>query len=160
MNKEELLKEIEKLKGKIMQLEEKLDKPKFERTKEYHTVDIACGEAVNYCFNDVHCEDDNYNFKNNNYFITEKHAKDVAEKINFLLKLERLHDIYCLNYVPNWNDGKYKWYVFFDKELKSYNFTSDLYWDRKVATYFDSEETAQKVCNILNNELEKNNDLK
>lgn len=93
-------------------------------------------------------------FENNNYFHTKERAEEVADKINFLLKLERLHNTFCPDYKPDWDDGKYKWYVFFDKELKFYNFTSDLYWNKKVATYFDSEETAEKVCETLNKGLE------
>lgn len=144
--------------NEIKKLEAEKEKPAFERAEEgkkYYIVAVdAYGREVVKEYIEEHMRFDKSMFKNNNYFLTKERAEEVADKINFLLKLERLHDIYCLNYVPNWNDGKYKWYVFFDKELESYNFTSDLYWNKKVATYFDSEETANKVCEILNKELE------
>lgn len=161
---EELTEEIENCKDIIKSSEEEIErlkveaeKPAFERVEKgqtYYYVSVECGKVITTCIEETGLLFDNEAFKNNNYFLTEKRAEEVADKINFLLKLERLHDIYCLNYVPNWNDGKYKWYVFFDKELESYNFTSDLFWNKKVATYFDSEETANKVCEILNKELE------
>nr|DAF88619.1 MAG TPA: hypothetical protein [Siphoviridae sp. ctqzz19] len=144
--------------NEIKKLEAEKERPAFERVEKglrYYCVGVnELGVTV-----EPHIDNrlifSDAMFKNNNYFLTKERAEEVADKINFLLKLERLHDIYCLNYAPNWNDGKYKWYVFFDNELESYNFTSDLYWNKKVATYFDSEETAKKVCEILNKELEK-----
>ena len=143
--------------NEIKKIEAEKEKPAFERVekdKNYYLLSDFRGEIIAHPIPDDGSELHKKRFENNNYFLTKERAEEVADKINFLLKLERLHDIYCLNYVPNWNDGKYKWYVFFDKELESYNFTSDLYWNKKVATYFDSEETANKVCEILNKELE------
>ena len=55
---------------------------------------------------------DKASFENNNYFHTKKRAEEVADKINFLLKLERLHDTYCPDYVPDWQDNARKYYVF------------------------------------------------
>lgn len=92
-------------------------------------------------------------FKNNNYFLTEERAKEVADKINFLLKLERLHDIFCPDYNPDWEDENLKWVVLFDCMDKEYiaNWTAACANERMV--YFDSLETACKVCEILNKEI-------
>lgn len=143
--------------NEIKKLEAEKEKPTFERVekdKNYYLLGDFRGKIIAHPIPDDGSELHKRRFENNNYFHTEERADEVADKINFLLKLERLHDVYCPDYKPDWDDRKYKWYVFFDKELKSYNFASDLYWDRKVATYFDSEETADKVCEILNKELE------
>lgn len=90
----------------------------------------------------------------NNCFKTEKRAKEVLDKIKFLLKLERLHDIYCPNYKPNWNEesGSVKHYVCYD--------TSEEKWcsryveaiEDAIQVYFPTREIAQKVCDILNSE--------
>lgn len=135
----------------------RMDGGKFERVEKgekYYFVDVYRGKFYAKHEVDENSILDDEIYASNNYFLTRERAEEVANKINFLLKLERLHDVYCPDYKPDWDDGKYKWYVFFDKELESYNFTSDLYWNKKVATYFDSEETANKVCEILNKELE------
>lgn len=94
-------------------------------------------------------------FKSNNYFLTKERAEEVADKINFLLKLERLHDVYCPDYKPDWEEGKdeCKWFIRFDAKNKEYlAFWTTIYRDATV--YFDSKETAKKVCEILNKELE------
>ena len=94
-------------------------------------------------------------FENNNYFHTKERAEEVADKINFLLKLERLHNTFCPDYKPDWEEGKdeCKWFIRFDAKNKEYlAFWTTIYRDATV--YFDSKETAKKVCEILNKELE------
>lgn len=95
-------------------------------------------------------------FKNNNYFFTRERAEEVADKINFLLKLERLHDTFCPDYKFDWEDKEREcyWYVQIDSRTKRYEALWSYY---KVVTtaYFDSRETACKVCDVLNKELEK-----
>lgn len=94
-------------------------------------------------------------FKNNNYFRTKERAEEVADKINFLLKLERLHDTYCPDYKPDWSDvSNAKWRVAFDHEKKKYVLCWDWAVDCKTV-YFDSEETAKKVYETLNKEIER-----
>lgn len=95
-------------------------------------------------------------FKNNNYFHTKERAEEVADKINFLLKLERLHDIYCPDYKPDWDDNwKEKNNVLFDNESGKYISANAYSVDNHTTVYFDSRENAEKVCEILNKELEK-----
>ena len=140
-------KEIEMLKSK---------ESAFERVEEdcnYYYVDISAGQAVADFQPEFYAPFDDTNFKNNNYFLTRERAEEVADKINFLLKLERLHDIYCPNYKPDWNNmGEHKWYATFDSEDKKYTkLWTNIYLEAVV--HFDSEETADKVCEILNKEL-------
>ena len=66
---------------------------------------------------------DKLNFENNNYFLTKERAEEVADKIKFLLKLERLHDIYCPDYKPNWNnEWESKFYIFYKVVRKAHSF--------------------------------------
>ena len=138
--------------------------PKFERVAKYEKYyslvfnadaqTTQCIERGEYCYDDTDC------YESNNYFHTRERAKEVADKINLLLKLERLHDIYCPNYVPDWNDkDKVKYYVFKNEFVSisiwdiGYVSTSDI-----SDVYFPTEEIAKKVCDILNAE-ERNKDV-
>lgn len=98
---------------------------------------------------------DKASFENNNYFHTRKRAEEVADKINFLLKLERLHDTYCPDYVPDWQDNVRKYYVFYGTKDSTYYVGGCLAVDRKPCVYFPTTEIAQKVCDILNGETKK-----
>lgn len=95
---------------------------------------------------------DKASFENNNYFHTRKRAEEVADKINLLLKLERLHDTYCPDYVPDWQDNARKYYVFYGTKYSTYYVGGCLAVDRKPCVYFPTTEIAQKVCDILNGE--------
>lgn len=95
---------------------------------------------------------DKASFENNNYFHTRKRAEEVADKINLLLKLERLHDTYCPDYVPDWQDNARKYYVFYGTKDSTYYVGGCLAVDRKPCVYFPTIEIAQKVCDILNGE--------
>lgn len=96
-------------------------------------------------------------FENNNYFHTKKRAEEVADKINFLLKLERFHDIYCPNYKPDWsNDKDYKHYIYYDEKAKKWTFDVVTKYHLVVCVYFPTSEIAQKVCDILNKERGNN----
>ena len=95
-------------------------------------------------------------FEGNNYFHTEKRAQEVADKINFLLKLERLHDIYCPDYVPDWgNHDEYKYSIFYNNYNRNYCIGMFSVNNYKNNAFFATKEIAQKVCNILNAELEE-----
>lgn len=95
---------------------------------------------------------DKASFENNNYFHTRKRAEEVADKINLLLKLERLHDTYCPDYVSDWQDNARKYYVFYGTKDSTYYVGGCLAVDRKPCVYFPTTEIAQKVCDILNGE--------
>lgn len=140
-------KEIEMLKSK---------EPAFERVKKdksYYLLGDFSGKIIAHPIPDDGSEIHKKRFENNNYFHTEERADEVADKINFLLKLERLHDTFCPDYKPDWEDGRPKWAVFFTDDDKEYI----TIWTTRpkgcTTVYFDSKETADKVCKILNEEL-------
>ena len=141
-------KEIEMLKSK---------EPVFERVKKdknYYLLRDFSGKIIAHHIPDDESELHKKRFENNNYFHTEERAEEVADKINFLLKLERLHDTFCPDYKPDWSDvSNAKWRVAFDHEKKKYVLCWDWAADCKTV-YFDSEETAKKVYETLNKELE------
>ena len=98
---------------------------------------------------------DHGNFLSNNYFHTKERAEEVINKMEFLLKLERLHDIYCPDYVPNWDSNlekDWKYYVFYNYSLKCWMVGSCALNKIPTITYFPSQEIAEKVCDILNEE--------
>lgn len=140
-------KEIEMLKSKGPAFE------RVEESKKYYFIGDFLGKIIDYSTFEEESEIHKRRFENNNYFLTDERAEEVADKINFLLKLERLHDIYCPNYKPDWNNmEENKWYATFDSRNKKYTrFWTNVYLEAVV--YFDSKETAEKVCEILNKEL-------
>lgn len=131
--------------------------PKFERVGKYGKYySILFNGAAMTCEerdNGQNCFDDTDNFESNNYFKTEQRAQEVADKINFLLKLERLHDIYCPDYKPDWKGADDKHYVVRDGQRKKYACRSTIGWSGIACVFFPTREIAQKVCNILNEEL-------
>lgn len=134
--------------------------PKFERVdkyKEYFSLTFDGGAMI--CEErdcGGNCYDDTNNFECYNYFHTDKRAQEVADKINLLLKLERLHDIYC----PNSESGKYYISQNTESGRYCYGYIRNVPNKFPTSTMFPSEEIAQKVCDILNAELmgEKSND--
>lgn len=145
-----------RLKGwKIPEVEEEPTFKRLAKRRRYWNVEICEGKAIIAQNCEQNYSDDDNNFRNNNYFYTKERAKEVADKINFLLKLERQHDIYCPDYKPDWeNNMTQKHYVLFDNESRRYIRTNAYSVDTGTSVYFDSEETAQKVCDALNKELE------
>ena len=67
---------------------------------------------------------------------------------------ERLHDIYCPDYKPNWNnEWESKFYIFYNIPYKKYQYSVSYWTPYCLNIYFNSEETAEKVCEILNKEI-------
>ena len=145
--------------NEIKKLEAKAEKPAFERAEEgkkYYAVivDSYKGLLVKEYLEEYMSFDESM-FKNNNYFLTKERAKEVADKINFLLKLERLHDTFCPGYKPDWDDkSKAKWTVVFDYDKNKYASYWNAVTDNRTIVYFDSSKTADKVCETLNKGLE------
>lgn len=138
--------------------------PKFERVKSrenYSCIIInSCGASV-VGDKDFDTDADLRYFKNNNYFHTCGRAQEVADKINFLLKLERLHDTFCPDYKPDWNDGENKYFVFYDNTCKRYAFNAVAVVEYEPGVYFPTGKIAKKVCDILDAEQEeKQNEVK
>lgn len=145
--------------NEIKKLEAEKEKPAFERLKKgegYYSIRKGiAGEFISDLLTEENTSFDKNYFENNNYFHTKERAEEVADKINFLLKLERLHDTFCPDYKPDWNDGATtKWCVVFDYGKKEYISCWNTFIDNHATVYFDSKETTEKVCDILNKELE------
>jgi hypothetical protein len=105
---------------------------------------------------DLDLPTDKGQYDNNNYFYTKKRAQEVADKLNFLLKMERLHDIYCPDFLPNWkNSDEVKYSVFYDNYSRIYRTSMFTVNDYKNNAFFATKEIAQKVRDILNAELER-----
>lgn len=132
---------------------------KFERVeykKQYFGVRV--NSEIDYgTFTEIGDMVDNAHFRHNNYFHTEQRAQEVADKINLLLKLERLYDTFCPDYVPDWgNCWLPKYYIYQDKSMGNIWICSAVSTDNDaVQVYFPTEEIAKKVCDILNAELKE-----
>lgn len=133
--------------------------PKFERVKEkerYYFIDLERFRG----FVVISDTEDNYSadealYNNNNYYHTKQRAQEVADKFNFLLKLERFHDMFCPDYKPNWNSDERKHYVFYSHNSECYSVGSVGNSEYKTNVFFPTLEIAEKVCDILNKELEE-----
>ena len=104
------------------------------------------------------CDDDfdNRVIKSNNCFRTKERAEEAAKKIRMLLKLERYHDMFCPDYVPDWSSDDVTFIVDYDEREKQWGCDMIFLIRDAAQVYFDSKETAQKVCDLLNGEDEEN----
>jgi hypothetical protein len=156
---EATLKAVEEERNRLV-VQQKETESKFERVKEkeeYYLIDF---DRYRDCVVNSDTEEghflDEASYDNNNYFRTEKRAQEVVDKIHFLLRLERLHDTYCPDYTPDWkNSNELKYSVFYDNYSGHYHISMFSVNDYKNNTFFATKEIAQKVCNILNKELEE-----
>lgn len=154
---------VKSMKAALIAAEEERDRladqrreqePKFERVEKgeiYFT--ITSGLDIIRSIEGGYSVDDK-KYSVNNYFYTEERAQEVAGKINLLLKLERLHDIYCPDYKPDWERADDKHYVVRDEQRKKYVCGSTIGWSEVACVFFPTREITQKVCNILNEELD------
>lgn len=145
--------------NEIKKLEAEKERPAFERVEEGKKYYTVTADSYNRVFVREYIEEymrfDKLNFENNNYFLTKERAEEVADKINFLLKLERLHDTFCPDYKPNWNkEWESKFYIFYNIPYKKYQYGVSYWTPYCPNIYFNSEETAEKVCEILNKDNE------
>ena len=107
------------------------EQPKFERVKEdtpYFSLsfDVRAGLILISSTEKGICFD-SAAYNNNNYF----HTKD------------------------DWNDGKNKYFVFYDNTSKRYAFNAVAVVEYEPGVYFPTGKIAKKVCDILNAEQEE-----
>lgn len=144
--------------NEIKKLEAEKEKPAFERVEKglrYYGIEVNWLGATAESYVDNRSVFSGATFKNNNYFLTKERAEEVADKIKFLLKMERLHDTFCPDYKPDWdNNWKQKFYILFDNVSGIYLSTDAYSVDNHTTVYFDSRETANKVRDVLNKEIE------
>lgn len=123
---------------------------------EYFCILLKQGKFDVSKFTEYSLESDKIYFKNNNYFLTQERAQEVADKLNHLMRLERLHDELCPDYVPNWqNCNQDRYIIYYDARNKSYERAPAMTCYSKTDTFFSNFENAQKACDILNDELEQ-----
>ena len=94
-------------------------------------------------------------FRNNNYFLSKERADEVAEKIEAVLKIERMHDAFCPELVDG--TGKDVCYVGFDLKRRDFVYTLKEMSDVLIVAEFDSRETATKACRILDKKKRSDN---
>lgn len=150
---------IVKLDNVIKDLKEKISSEDnlFKRVKEgdnYYAVEISNSSGVvsrSENFN----EKSNFDFENDNYFLSKKLAISAADKARFVLKLERYHEMFCPDFNPDWsNIYETKYYIYFNNESKYF----EVSWTAGLnsvfqGTYFPSREIATKVCELINKEM-------
>ena len=95
-------------------------------------------------------EVDNHNFEIGNCFRTEERAEQIAKKMRLLLRLEQLHDMLCPDYVPDWGNYGQKFLVYFNHAENRWHIGASNAFELRCATYFDTEENAEKAAEILN----------
>ena len=146
---EKLEKQIEELRAEVERLK---NEEALKRTEHYYFFNID-GDG------DFYIDEDNDGittecYDNWNYFLSEESSERFLSAVEELKVLQHYHEMYCPNYIPNWNDeDEVKWYVFFNKALDRYQYSYDTYDFRLNEIYFDSEETVRKVCDRLNENL-------
>lgn len=149
-----IVKAYSELKGlKIPEVEEVEEIPQPWRAEEGENYYFVGTLGSVYKFKDTRSFHDNRAFEIGNYYKTEERTEDVAEKIKLIFKLERLHDIYCPEFKPNFKDlEELKCSIYFDHKDGLYRIYKCLSTEDVHGIYF-TEEAAEEVCRILNKEL-------
>lgn len=150
--KAEFLVKLEALE-KEAEMQKKQEEPKPwkpEAGEEYFFVN---NDLSIYCFCNYNGEEDRYNFEIGNCFRTGERAEQVAKKMRLLLRLEQLHDMLCPDYVPDWENYGQKFLVYFNHAENRWHIGASNAFELRCATYFDTEENAEKAAEILNKEM-------
>ena len=148
---------IKEVEAEKEQLIKEQNEPKFELTQneKYFFIDFlvrGAGLAVQKDIN-VNALGDRARENQNNCFKTKERAEEVLNKIKLLLKLERLHDIYCPDYKPDWDSLNKKYFVYYSHDWHRYIIRSECnQYESAQLTYFPTAAIAQKVRDILNEE--------
>ena len=158
MNNKEIMEKISELEQQIAELKEaaqKQDEPKAWNPKageDYWYISESMS-ATNADF----CEDDfdNRVIKSNNCFPTKERAEKAAKKIRMLLKLERYHDMFCPDYVPDYKGDETKYHLYFSHVQGKYEVSCSTGIESPCMAVFDTEENAEKAAEILNKEMRK-----
>jgi len=133
---------------KIQKRQEKLKPWKPEVGEKYFVAVEDGADVVQYCEDSI----DEFNIRFGNCFRTKERAEQVARKMRLLLRLEQLHDMLCPDYVPDWEDDRLKFYVYFDHEQGNLNITASSFCDALSLVAFETRENAEKAAEILNKE--------
>lgn len=149
----ETLKSVEQERDRLADERRELE-PELERVAggRYYYLDNFGYGAAFIETKDTNSSGDKYRFENNNYFLTKERVKEVYGKMYFLLKLERFHDIYCPDYIPDWDSLDKKYCVYYNHDWQIYICSECTRCESAQLTYFPTAAIAQKVRDILNKE--------
>lgn len=150
--KAEFLEKLETLQKevKMQQGEQKLWKPEIGESYFFIRSDFGVMDKVK---GTTSFETDR--ISNGNCFPTKERTEQVAKKMRLLLRLEQLHDQLCPDYVPDWEDSRLKFQVYFSHSQGEYGKSCSTGIESPCMAVFDTEENAQKAAKILNKELEE-----
>ena len=156
-------KELEALKaeflGKLEALEKEAEMQKKQEEPKpwmpdygdkYYYVDEDLGVDY-YTYNDYVA--DGHKSEVGNCFRPEARAEQVAKRMRLLLRLQQLHDMLCPDYVPDWENYGQKFLVYFNHAENRWHIGFSNAFELRCATYFDTEENAEKAAEILNKEM-------
>lgn len=148
----ELENELKELREKVEEQKEQEEwKPwKPERGEEYFYV--YSNLEIGRYFNGDDSIDDKL-IKVGNCFKARERAKQVADKMRLLLRLEQLHDMLCPDYVPDWKFDTAAYTLDYNPKSKRWSYARHTYNCHEV--YFETKENAEKAAEILNRELER-----
>lgn len=94
-------------------------------------------------------DDSQYTF--GNYYRSRELAEQDAKELKQRNIIRQYRDMLCENY--KYNPCKSNWYIVFCNELVKYGVVSTTAIEEIGQIYFDTQEHAQQVCDILNAEL-------
>lgn len=150
--------EIAKLQEEIKRLQEIEDEPDIQRVGagepfwyiqlgDYGVNVIQCNEPTGRSCYDITETIGTRLFRNSNYFLSKERAEQVAEKIDAVLKVERMHDAFCPELVDGTEENAY--YVGLSLKYHEFLYVPQEASDLLIVAKFDSSEVATKVCQIL-----------
>ncbi len=76
---------------------------------------------------------------------------DLKNKIRIRLKLQALHDEFCPDFEPDWeNNTVSKYYIYLNNVTNRYYVGVEYDFSRIASVWFPNMHIAYKVCNIMN----------
>ena len=157
--------EIEQLKNQMAEMQKKIEELEKAKEKNKDEIEFKEKEKILYIDRDIKTYqtilDSGFNsykrlFESHNLFKSDEKdiAEETAEKIKFLLKLTYYKRLYDPAFKPDWNNKEQcKYFVYYNCSRNC--FETD-YWnvlEDKTDVYFGTYNIAQKICGILNKEL-------
>lgn len=142
----EKLKQAEKEKDK--EEKNKLRPWRAELSGFYYYIDKKGNVYERKDFQDI--DDDSF-YEYGNYYHTKELAKQDAKELKLRNEIRQYRDVLCENY--KYNPCKSNWYIAFCNELVKFGVVSTTAIEEIGQIYFDTQEHAQMVCDILNAEL-------
>jgi len=154
MDKEQLSKDIQKLKAKISDIEEKLNEPEqFELKYERRNTYMLYSASVNRGIKDGEIPE---YLEHGRYRVTEEYANKSLERNKRANRLEALVEqvsieLGMIDWEADWSDSsRLKWYVFYKHGENKWSWSHNITLNTAETVYMPIE-VAERVCEILNN---------